>query len=187
MSTGTGGTHTDVVPHFPIGDKVASADFPHLDSLVGTEIDALYNGVQVKARLVRLDLAAGLTTPARLAFKQTAFAPHGSATYDVLPITATSSVINCVAPTGQVALVDNDLFWGLCGGEVEYQASDDATAFGLGEFVVSDGDAGTDNGRVKRSATNPVDGTGGGRVLEATAGATGGAVKVMIIGVLGRN
>ena len=141
---------------FPIGEKRAAADFPEIDKLAGMVVRGRQG---FKARLVRLNIAAGLT--AALAecrafaytLQTTGTSPE---TCDVeLALlggaTPNKRVIGHSAPE-QIVLVDNDLFWVVFGGPYVWGTlGDDAGTIAVGEYVGIDDDA--DKGKLKTHDT----------------------------------
>lgn len=140
---------------FPLGEKRASADFEALDKLVGTE----YTGQDgFKARLVRLNIAAGLTQANAecRSFCYSLVTDLAAPVHDVqLALLGSSISLKRVcgqSVPGQVALSDNDLFLILFDGpELPGTLGDDTGDIAIGEYVGIDDDA--DTGKLKTHDT----------------------------------
>lgn len=137
------------VPAFPVGEKRAAADYPELDKLVGTEVMGRNGYV---ARLVRLDIAAGLadsnqaTSPRCRAFAYSIGTTASPPTYDVLLAlrggTLPQNYVCGFSPPDQVALVDNDLFWLIVDGPEMWGVNGDSDVnIAIGDIVALDDDA----------------------------------------------
>lgn len=136
-------------PPFPVGEKRAAADFPDIDRLVGMEIRGKRGYV---ARLVRLDIAAGLgdttepTNPACRAFAYSIGTTDLFPTFDVLlalrGATIPQNYVCGFSPPDQVALADNDLFWLIVDGpEIWGKLGDADVNVAIVDIVALDDDA----------------------------------------------
>lgn len=150
MLTQVGGTRGDKLP-FPIGEKRSSELSAQLDPLCGMEVFGQNGDV---FRLVRLNIAAGLTATAdtagaqSAAFAYSALATDATRTFDVQKaLRGGTKPLNKVCGFGrpdQVALDDNDYFWlHVDGPMIEGILGDDVTALAIGDFLDLDDDADT--------------------------------------------
>lgn len=158
MLTQVGGTRGDMAP-FPIGEKRSSELSEQLDPLCGMEIHGLNGDV---FRLVRLNIAAGLTATAGTggarcgAFAYSLEAEEVTKTFDVqMAVRGGAKPINRVCGYGrpdQVALADNDYFWLHVDGPVIAGYLGDADVnVAVGDYIDLDDDA--DTGKVYGGGT----------------------------------
>jgi hypothetical protein len=136
---GTLGTLSGLV----VGKKVASADFPDYAKWLGTEIVGPRGE---KYRLVQLNVAAGVAVPQYLAFANSTPTTDLTRNFDVeLAVRGGAKPTNRVcgyAIEGQVALVDNDIFWlQFDGPEIAGYIGDDNTDVAVGDYLNLDDDA----------------------------------------------
>lgn len=134
-----------------LGEKRAAADFPALDKCVGMEVQGKDG---YKARLVRLNIAAGLTQAEAecKAFCYSLVVDQAAPVNDVQLALLGGAIslkrVCGVTVPGQKALVDNDLFWLVFDGPVLWGTlGDDAADIAIGEYVAIDDDA--DTGKLK--------------------------------------
>jgi hypothetical protein len=136
----------EVLP-FPIGEKRSSDLADTYDDLIGTTYYTIFNSEEVRVRLCRLNIAAGLSTDVggRIVKESTAGA------HDVELADAATDYVYGIIPDNQEDLVDNDYFFVIVEGICEVRMGDDATAFVAGDLIGISGD--TDEGKAEKDDT----------------------------------